>query len=735
MGLGVDYLNYLFKPEQFVPQPTTTIKKGKRLYYSKAIYLDTETAHNHNEEQPKGWISSWCFAYEDDVVCGRKPSELLKCLDRIVKINNEPDAKHIIFVHNLSYDLVYLFKSLIEQYGKEFDCLAIAPHKFITFTINAFEFRCTYKLSNKSLEKWSNDLNVKHKKKVGTYDYDKIIYQDTPLSFQEWKYQIYDVLALKECVEKQNEIYGYNLATMPLTSTGYIRKDIRNESRKDKKNYDNFVKTALDERTNELCVREFSGGMTHGNRFLKAKTIIFLEHYRGKCRKGIAFKELSISHDTIYHFFYHYARHRDFRSHYPTQQRNYRCFPVSKFAWIYSKKDNIRMDDIFKTFDTKCSLIEITFKNLRVKKEITIPFAQYSKFYQGRRVHTNFVTDNGRILEMNGISTVVLTEYDLLIIKEQYTFQYRIENVYQARKDFLPKFMINSVDKYFLGKSHYKNVVQELKEQGYKEDSDEIFNANMDLMKSKNGLNGIYGCTATAIVREEYKPPLIGENWRTQTKSAAEQLEAYYKNRNNFNRYQFGIYTTSLARYELYEYIKTIGYENVIYCDTDSIFYHSSHAIEKRIEELNEKKHLQAIENKAFVTMENGKQIFYDVFEDEKEEIYQFRFLHSKCYAYKENGELHCTIAGVTQRSRDYLNDGITRVKELGNINQLKHGKVFEKCGGTSCKYVDSPCTIEDINGHITEYSDSAIISNVSKTLKNINEELDIEYIEEWSVE
>ena len=48
-------------------------------------------------------------------------------------------------------------------------------------------------------------------------------------------------------------------------------------------------------------------------------------------------------------------------------------------------------------------------------------------------------------------------------------------------------------------------------------------------------------------------------------------LDEYYKGRNNFLPYQAGCFVTAAARYELYEYIKTIGYENIYYCDTDHL--------------------------------------------------------------------------------------------------------------------------------------------------------------------
>ena len=342
----MEHLKYLFKSNKYNPVKIGYLQKGKKCYSEKAIFLDTETSHNHDNNNPIGWITSWCFEWNNIVVCGRKPTSLIECFNKI-RDTLDDNEKIICYVHNLSYDITYLFKYLVKEYGTSFKSLCIEPRKFITFSIDCFEFRCSYKLSNKSLTKWGNDLNVKHKKKVGFYDYEMIHYQDDTISFKEWKYQIYDVLCLKECVEKTLIQYGYTLLNIPLTSTGFIRKDILKESRKDKNNYVSFRKLALNSKTNYFCTEEFAGGMTHGNRYYRAKTIISLSHIRGHVKKGITFKSYNISYDTEYVIKYHPIRHRDFVSHYPSQIENYGCYPVSQYTYYSSFKDNLKKQYIF----------------------------------------------------------------------------------------------------------------------------------------------------------------------------------------------------------------------------------------------------------------------------------------------------------------------------------------------------------------------------------------------------
>lgn len=250
-----------------------TIQNRKKEILELALYLDTETSHNHNIDNLKAWIESICFEFNNEVVILRKPSQFIKCLNKIkefYKLNE--NKKLIIYCHNLSYDLSYLKDFLIKEYGTDYKILALAPHKFISFEIDCFIFKCSYKLSNKSLAKWGKDLNIEHKKLENSVDYDKINYQNTELEKQEIKYQYYDVLALKECILKQLEIYNDNLLTVPLTSTGYIRREILRNYKKDRHNNRKFFdKTRLTVETYKFLKNAFSGGYTHGNRFLKKK--------------------------------------------------------------------------------------------------------------------------------------------------------------------------------------------------------------------------------------------------------------------------------------------------------------------------------------------------------------------------------------------------------------------------------------------------------------------------------
>ena len=88
------------------------------------------------------------------------------------------------------------------------------------------------------------------------------------------------------------------------------------------------------------------------------------------------------------------------------------------------------------------------------------------------------------------------------------------------------------------------------------------------------------------------------------------------------------------------------------------------------------------------------------------------------------NGELHCTIAGVPARVIEGTDEEgkpiyYTREEELGNIEELKEGKQFTKCGGTSVSYCEHGIDSFVNETEVTEYASSAILWKTTKTLSS----------------
>ena len=659
-----------------------------------AIYLDTETSHI---EDKQGWIYQWAFDFCGCIAYGRKPSELMAWL-RLFEENYHlrEDLKMVIFVHNLSYDIQYL-KSWILEIWPDMRILCTSPHKFITFEAGPFIFRCTYRLSGRSLAKWGSDLGVKNTKKSGMIDYDVIRYQDTPLVRRDWIYQIYDIKALRDCVAYQNELECDTIMSMPLTATAYVRRDGRRIFKRDQNNRKLFLAAAMDVTLYKALHLAYAGGLTHGNRFLADIRID---------KRGA---------------------HGDFMSHYPTQQRvaigdEGRGYPAGKFALLYQtrgERSDLTLSQLAEWGKERCLLIQIKITDIEIKKGITLPYAQSYKFWQGRLSdYGRSIDDNGRVLKALGSTIVTLTELDLKHIMRQYRFDYQILRVWSAPRGPLPAWLCKLVDKYFFAKTDLKYQIKLAKEEDnlpLVEDLQRQYN------QSKSRLNGIYGMTATNPVRQEIVMDELGE-WSVEVLTdakIAEKLAEFYESKNSIMTYAFGVYCTALARDELMTVVsEVIGYPAFWYADTDSAFFEYSEEIMRRIDKFNKERQEHAKKAGAYI-IHNKKRIYYDRFDIEEDNISCFKFLHAKAYAFIHEGKLHCTIAGVTAKGKKGKKT-ITREQELGGIDELKEDKVFTACGGTRCVYTEAVPHVEDINGHATEIAGAAIILPTEKTMHGL---------------
>lgn len=749
--------------DKFVPAPMNSTQMNKKgdMLCNDFITLDTETSWNHDEENSIGWIYQWAFTYQGQVVFGRKPSELIKALKAIEKVNNigeysvcESGAvcnKIDVYVHNLSYDYSYIGDWLRDAFGcmyRSGECsqtmLAIAPHSLIIYESAGFRFLCSFKLTHKSLAQWGKDMNTPHRKLVGTVDYDKINYQDSPLSFTDWKYMFYDVIVLDECLRTQLRIYNDDLLTVPLTVTGYVRRAVKNEYLKNKFNRYGFLDRRLNYDFYSMCKEEFSGGLTHGNRHYAGRTIRVGDIINGRRVKAIG--------------------HNDFRSHYPSQQRAYE-FPISKPILYYdseiAKKKGIKpltMKQVLQITKTKCVLVRMRVSYAELKDSaISIPYLQFSHCTNGGFSASDMLVDNGRVIKCGTYSadrkydksfTIVCNEDDLKILMLQYKMCAIIEKVVTFRKGKLPKYLIDSIDNFFKGKTDYKDQVKALEELKVSGADPRFIEACTNLMIAKGMLNGIYGMSATDPVRESYVEDYeqldAKERWSyvgLSDEDKEETLDNYYSDFTHFMDFQFGCWTTSHARLELIKFCIIVGWDAVLYGDTDSIYYiiFEDSNVEEKINAENKRLMERAESIGAFIVSDKGKKVHYDQFEREKEDIVSFRFLHAKCYAYevikyRKDGkplldcegnkqfELKCVIAGVKRFGTDENGKTISRESELGSIDNLAPSFVFKACGGMTKKYVYSMPHIEYVNGHALEVASSCILMKTTKTLKGMEQ-------------
>ena len=719
-----------------------TYAKG-RCYCLEPICLDIETSNNHaeNPEDLRTWIVSIQVLFNNEYFLFRYPEELILWFRQLYrKLKLKPNSKFkkrvICYIHNASYDLSYLIPYLMQlpNYDERNEGIIEGPNKILSFIRGAIEFRCSLRLSGCSLAKWSEEMQIEHKKLIGLYDYYKVLYPDSELSENEQDYDKIDVIAMKECLSKLMSYYRDSLVTIPFTSTGYIRRTLRDSCRKDKyyrKNY--FLNNKLNAELFEMILRAYAGGYTHNNRYFKDRLVRVNKSYKYDLRDDnspvIDVKRI---------------RHGDFRSHYPTQMRANQV-PLGKPQLIYDcsvhdfKKP---IEEIIEDYPKFYSVVMIRIYKVELKDEkISMPFMQRSKCYYSQFDFCR--TDNGRIIAAEGDFITYVDNLTLAILAAQYKLNssdYDVLKVYRMKMIDLPDCISSVIDKYFVGKSEWKIKANELKEQ-YGKFDERTLNAVFEMNQCKKMINAIYGCCSMSPLRKKFT---IGENFDfpmiesfNTEEEIEEGLKDYYKKYNNFLPYVLSGFITSAARFELFEYITAIGYQNILYSDTDSCFYISTPETEKAIERLNAEKHKKA----PFVTLTNGEKIYYDVFEFESD-CNAFKGLHSKCYGIVNNkNELELTVAGVPARTIIGMNGNepvyYTREQELTDkgvkaknafeaLDKLDDGFEFEINAGVCAIYIGATGyqseripTIQNINGHEIHTAGGCVIRKLkSKKVK-----------------
>ena len=158
-----------------------TSGRGRKLLYNDCfIMLDTETSkketglvpgHNHVVAFT---ISIRSCSHNICTLYGNNPWDCIDCINEIIKAMH--GSTTFIYVHNLGYDWTFLYKFMIARWGypeRQLNVKSLYP-LIIEFKAPHIIFKDSYLLAQRSLERWAKDLNVEHKKAVGSWDYEKI---------------------------------------------------------------------------------------------------------------------------------------------------------------------------------------------------------------------------------------------------------------------------------------------------------------------------------------------------------------------------------------------------------------------------------------------------------------------------------------------------------------------------------------------------------------------------------
>ena len=626
---------------------TTRYKTGEHKV-SRTKYIDDEVAIMY----------IWQFQIGLDITLyGRTWGEFI---DFCEQINNtlKDGERLVIYVHNLSYEFSFLRdKNILGSHIDEESVFILSSRKVLRFMAynNKLEFRCSYIHSNMSLDLFTDKMQVEHKKLSGDkFDYEKPRYPWTTLNDYELAYCTNDVLGLVEAIYKEMEIDGDNLYSIPLTSTGYVRRDIRSAINTGLPR--GYIKERKPDFETYRLLREcFRGGNTHANRGTSGKTIT----------------------DKIEEY--------DRSSSYPDVQLNGK-FPIS--SW--SKPRKVDKDGYLKCLSRGyCVIARLELLDVSVKDEfVTVPYISESNC----SLALNTELDNGRVLTAERL-VLSVTEYDIDIILKQYDFVWNVLDYRISTKGDLPECIKDVIREYYKMKTELKGV----------EDKEILY------MKSKNKLNSIYGNSAQdpgriGIIykdgeyKDGFRDKKTGEVFVFTEETAQMLSEMIYDKTDTVLCYSWGVYTTSLARYELQKMIN-ICKDNFLYCDTDSVYFVQDGTI--NFDEYNKEKIESSTKNRAYATDPNGIKHYMGVAEREDKDIYSFRTMGAKkyCYLYNKNGKskMVLTVSGVSKKYgvHEFLRRWAEQDRTGNPLNLFDEGFVFYKAGGNEIVYNDISTEVE----------------------------------------
>lgn len=394
-------------------------------------FTDKVTKEDHNEKRSIMYV--WQLAINGRCIIGREWSEFLYVMNHIAERLELSKYKRILcFIHNLSMEFQYIRKMF--EWHKVFSIDKRKP--IYAITTSGIEFRCSYLLTNYSLEKLGDQLQkYKVSKMVGDLDYSKIRTPYTPLTPEELQYCINDTLVVSAYIREQLEAEKY-IYRIPMTCTGYCRRFVRkkalygdkySEWRKQYRRYKSIMNSLKIKDIDEYCQlkRAFQGGFTHAAKEYSTFTVENVDHV-------------------------------DFTSSYPYCLLSEE-YPMSSGELIdASKLTQNELEDLLRRY---CCLFDVTFINLRPKFKYESYIPAYKCFNKAGAVE-----NNGRI--HSGTVSLTITNVDMEVINYAYDFDYmRISNFRIYQKQYLPKEICQSLIELYKKKTELKGVKN--KEQEY----------------------------------------------------------------------------------------------------------------------------------------------------------------------------------------------------------------------------------------------------------------------------
>ena len=605
-------------------------RRGKRYYVNLTATLDIETTNTEED----GFAYSFALNIGGVNMVVRYIEELEEVIDGLIDSWSLGGSDYLsIYIHNLGYEYQYMAQILNEDWTIKNALYTKARQALYLRFGNGIEFRDSLKLFQKSLA--GATKGCRHPKLKGDLDYSVYRTPDTPLTQQEFDYITNDVQGLYEAIERLKAEHDYNAATIPLTNTSMVIEEVNRHL------HTGEVQRAmralsLGKHELELAYHCMAGGDTHGTRWRASRTYDNCNSY-------------------------------DLKSAHPSEQALWK-FPAGE---PFLLPEDVEEDELSTLIDEGYGWLgKVYLEDIQVRPECPNPTLSLSKTeaIEGLRG-----LDNGRVLGADA-AFAYLDSNDYQRFREAYTYtDFCGVDILAFKLEYLPDEFREAVfDKF---------RVKESAEDG----PERVF--------AKVCVNTIFGACAQKTVRDEYdilfEEVMERNKIKWEDKLAAMEDEAVIKTQQKKFPFLWGLWTSSLSRLRLWELQKAVGWERLIYWDTDSVKYEGPKL--PAVDHYNQRIIDQCIARDAVVVNRKGKTVYIGVAEDEHPTVdygyRRFRFLHAKCYAAEawdgERYTIETTIAGVGKEQGKKALDG--------NIDTLADGLYIADAGGQALTYVDVP--------------------------------------------
>lgn len=391
-------------------------------YMNVPAAFDIETTSFYENGEKRCIMYVWQFGINGNVIIGRTWEEFLHLVREMVECYTiSLKERLIVYVHNLAFEFQFMRKYF--EWYKVFATASRTP--LFAVTKDGIEFRCSYSLSGYRLEEVGNQL-LKYPvaKMSGDLDYSLIRHTETALTDREIGYCVHDVLVVMAYIQEEIEKNDGNIANIPYTKTGYVRRYCRKAVQGRKKRFKDY-RVLMDELTLDpdeyLELKDaFQGGFTHAN----------AKHAR-KVRFNV---------DSF-----------DFTSSYPYVMLSEQ-FPMSK-----GKRVEVTS---LKQLEELCNHYCVLFRAM-----ITGLYATcWNDNYISKSKCTiceGAVVNNGRVVDADRIM-ITLTDVDYKIIKQTYKIGgLKVKDVIVYERGYLPVKLMKAIIKLYKDKTALKGVKEQ----------------------------------------------------------------------------------------------------------------------------------------------------------------------------------------------------------------------------------------------------------------------------------